>query len=470
MSAESASSADVGRGLEAARGPQTGAVRRWPGLDHGFHRAVASVAGTPEGQAVHAWQQEQYSIHAGSTFPVGIPVMVGRDMAQRTRAFVRAYHRCIETVVRESARNGDVRQVLTLPDQLRSDLDRDPHHGDHSIHLCRLDLLPTVDGGFKVLETNANCPGGLLYSGRASRAWREVLEPRGVALAEPLAHEDPLWMGRWFLDVAQRETGVLPRRVVLLREEGGNRLELGALVRIYEDLGVESWEADPRACAWSDSGECTVDGRPVGHAYLKLGIQAFLAMRDRLEPFVEALSTRRLFVQNGLGGRWIGDNKLCLAVLSDPTFQDLFSPDDQALLREHVPWSRNLSLCDGVDLQRIHARKDEYVLKSPLDTRGRGVVVGREVPDRSDWARKVEEASRDGWLVQTFCEAAEVETDFGSAETHKHDLALGAINGEVQAAFMRSSGEHRVNVARAGRMHPVFLDADRRDDSRSITA
>ncbi|NNM32524.1 MAG: hypothetical protein HKO53_05640 [Gemmatimonadetes bacterium] len=370
---------------------------------------------------------------------------------------MRAYHRCIETIVREWASDGDLRQVLTMPEPLRRELERHEESGVQRVHLCRLDLLPSLDGGFKVLETNANCPGGLLYSGRASRAWRDVLLSAGAKLPDPMAHEDPHWMGRWFLEVALKDTGAVPARVALLRKEGGNRLELAAFAAVFRELGVESWEADPAECSRSGSGGLTVGGRATAHAYLKLGIQDFLGMRGRVGPFLDAVSSGELFVQNGLGGRWVGDNKLCLAVLSDPAFQHHFARADLDELRGRIPWSRNLALCGGEVLSRIRANPGEYVLKSPLDTRGRGVIVGREVSGSADWGRRVTDAAVNGWLVQEFCEAPEVETDFGSTETHKHDLALGAINGELQGAFMRSSSELRVNVARAGRMHPVFV-------------
>ena len=38
------------------------------------------------------------------------------------------------------------------------------------------------------------------------------------------------------------------------------------------------------------------------------------------------------------------------------------------------------------------------------------------------------------------------------------NLALGAINGELSVGFVRSSGEYRVNMARSGQMHPVFME------------
>ncbi len=104
----------------------------------------------------------------------------------------------------------------------------------------------------------------------------------------------------------------------------------------------------------------------------------------------------------------------------------------------------------------MRANRDAFVLKRPLDTRGRGVVIGREVPSASEWYAAVTHARRQGWLVQEFCTSTAVEADFDSRRFHNHDVSVGAINGAVAGALLRSSDELRMNVARTGRLHPVF--------------
>ena len=83
-------------------------------------------------------------------------------------------------------------------------------------------------------------------------------------------------------------------------------------------------------------------------------------------------------------------------------------------------------------------------------------MVGRE--ERQDqWDQAVLVAAEEGWLVQEFHSTTWIERDFDSPELQRHDLALGAIDGELTTLFMHSSGELRVNMSRSGRMHPVFL-------------
>ena len=136
-----------------------------------------------------------------------------------------------------------------------------------------------------------------------------------------------------------------------------------------------------------------------------------------------------------------------------PQAQD---PADWSFLQEHIPWSRNLALLDPEQLQAVRSRPDDYVLKRPLDTRGQGVVVGRGTTPE-EWAQAVKVAQDEAWLVQGFHDTSWVERDFEGTAFNRHDIALGAINGELTTIFARSSAELRVNMARTGRMHPVYL-------------
>jgi hypothetical protein len=440
-------------------GDARGGAVHWPGFDGGFAGQVAELASSDRGIRFRERLRDEFSWGGVKPLLLGPPVSIGRDHGAQLRRFTAAYHAAIEQIVRLSRHDVDVQRVLALPEALSADLggDADPLlHGDR-VHLCRLDLFLDGDGGFQVLETNANCPGLLVYSGDACRIWRDFLSDEEIRLPAPLPNEDPEWIARWFLDVAEEATGVRPTRVPLLRAGGGNRLELPDQAERLESVGVEAFEVDPKEISLASDGTPTVFGKSFGHAYLKLGIQAFLERRSEFDALVEAIKGGRLFVQNGLRGRWVGDNKLCLAVLSDPAFEHLFEPHIRDRLADHIPWSRNIGLCERGLVEQVKSDKDAFVLKSPLDTRGKGVVMGREVAG-DEWVAAVEFAVENRWLVQEQLESTWLEADFNDPATFRHDLAIGAINGEVSFAFVRSSPELRVNVARSGRMHPVFID------------
>jgi hypothetical protein len=326
-------------------------------------------------------------------------------------------------------------------------------------------MMLSSAGGFHILEANANCPASLLYGGSAARAWRSYLTSRSVAVPEPLGHEHERWAARWFVESSLDDTGSRPDFVALLREEGGNRTELTELAGQFQLEGIETLEADPRQLTLDGRGVPSLGGRPVHHAYLKLGMREFRRMRPDLGAFVRAVRSGALFVQNGQRGRWIGDNKLCLAVLSDPQFRDLFAPGDWTLLSPHIPWSRNAALCTASEISRVRACADQYVLKRPLDTRGRGVLVGREVASNSHWTAAVDRAVRESWLVQEFRPPTQIRTGPPGDEAAFHDLSVGVVRGRVEGAFIRSSQELRTNLALSGQLHSVFISPRPEDTS-----
>jgi len=268
-------------------------------------------------------------------------------------------------------------------------------------------------------------------------------------------------MAKWFIKTATTATGQVPDLVALLRWENGSRLEFPGLAEEFAQLGVDALEADPRELTTTRGGLLSLHGRTVRHAYWKLGILELHERQQDVGAVLSAIQDRQLFVQNGLAARIIGDNKLCLAILSDRAFESLFDPQDLACIRPHIPWSRNVGLCSAAQLHDIRLNPAYYVLKRPFDSRGRGVVIGRESDDAGAWERAVDLAKGERWLVQEFCATTRLATASHHESSRHHDLALAVADGHVVGALSRSSNELRTNVGQSGRLHPVFMEERR---------
>jgi hypothetical protein len=65
---------------------------------------------------------------------------------------------------------------------------------------------------------------------------------------------------------------------------------------------------------------------------------------------------------------------------------------------------------------------------------------------------------QDGWLVQRFCTATNIENTLKTRETAPHDLSVCLVNGEIAGAFIRSSHDLKMNMSFSGRLHPVFFE------------
>ncbi|MFJ6380998.1 hypothetical protein ACIQI7_13500 [Kitasatospora sp. NPDC092039] len=423
----------------------------WPGLDAEFTERVAALAATAEGRELAG----SVVFRQGDALRVGhqgVPLRLRPGVRAELTALVAAYHRLIETIVAAYGRDRRLREVLTLPEPLRGEA---AAARDDRVHLLRLDLLPQSDGTVRILETNANCPGGLHVSGQGRAAWRPLLSRHGIDLPAPLPSEAGDWLGRWFLDTAERHTGRRPHTVAVLCPEGANRTEVPEYGEALTALGARVLHADPRELDTGPDGGAVLRGEEVRYAYAKIGMQDLARLSGEVGPYLRAVREGALFVQNGVRGRLVGDNKLCLAVLSDPAFADLFGPADHRRVRPAVPWSRNLARCDDATVRAVARDRERYVLKRPLDTRGRGVVIGRESDDAA-WREAVDRAGAEGWLVQEYLPSPRLRTA-PDGPALRHDLALGAVDGRLAAAFVRTGDGERLNVARSGCPHSVYL-------------
>ncbi|MBT8207581.1 MAG: hypothetical protein KJO18_04850 [Acidimicrobiia bacterium] len=436
--------------------PSDGATQSdgWPGFDPNISLELKASGQQSQGAQLTRELTDRISAARGLRYRIGLPIAVRSTAARELSRFAEAVHRMLERIVVLHSHDDEISRVLAVPADMSEDVCLDRLPSNARIHLCRLDLVTTAGGDFRALEANANCPAALVYSGWASAAWRAALSST-LTIPPALDHEKATWFAEWFVQAANATTGSTPGSVALLRVSGGNRTELADLERQFHELGIEAFEADPRDVSFGSSG-VTVLGRPVRHAYLKLGMQDFRHLRAELDDFVSAVRSGALFVQNGQRGRWLGDNKLCLAVLSDPAFQDRFDVADWDLVHPRIPWSRSLALCSQESVGLVRSQRQNYVLKHPLDTRGRGVVIGREVADSQAWMGAVETARAQNWLVQEFCAGTHI-TNGEDRPPYLHDLALGVVNGKIVGAFTRSSPGLKTNIALGGRLHPVFL-------------
>jgi hypothetical protein len=233
--------------------------------------------------------------------------------------------------------------------------------------------------------------------------------------------------------------------VAIFRKPGGNVLELTRMVGLLGETGWPAFITDPAARDWRYE---------VGAGYLKYGVQAVLADIGRWGPFLDRIAEGKLAIANPLPGRWIGDNKLCLAAMSDPRFGQLFGADERAAIARLIPYSRKVG--DGVEPADLAREPARWVVKGPYDTRGNSVYIGSE-HDRGAWELIVRRAAGEGWLAQEMLRPAVRE--WQGRQVHQ-DLSVVLLNGRWAGYTSRLSANLRLNVAQGGDRQLVFGHQD----------
>jgi hypothetical protein len=271
-----------------------------------------------------------------------------------------------------------------------------------------------------------------------------------------MPYENPTWMADWYIRTTPSLHGNAPKTFLLLRPEGGHRLELDEQADAFRALGSVVVEGDPRDLLFDELGNAFTSGVVFRHGYHKISFVDLEKMGAGNEGYLKAVASGRLTVQNGIASRIVGDNKLCLAVMYESSFEHLFSADDLKTVRPHLAWAANVKLLDTDEIASIENDRRKFVLKRPLDTRGRGVLIGEECSG-ADWRKGLLQAIDEGWLVMDSVEPTQLPT--ASDGPVRHDIAVALVDGVVEGGYSRSSREYKVNVAQNGRLQPLMFMA-----------
>lgn len=412
--------------------------------------ALRSLSTTSEGRRLVTQLDSTFDYALGQPVQFGPPVVPTPSAARWITTVTADLVRCLQYLVEVCRSDRSLQRHLSLPPFVLKDITSDTNKASGTVDLARIDLMLPAEEPVQAIESNANCPGGLHFAGVAAHQWRILATEAGIRLPAPLPHERPGWLADWYLSLCCMATRERPECVALLYDHATNSLEMPEFAAALRERGIRVVTGDPRSLTRDGARGVKLDGIRIKHGYLKLSMRRFAEWRPMLDPLVDAIVSGQLFVQNGLRARWIADNKLCLAVISDPQMHDLLPTKLREAVMPIVPWSRAVAGLPDSELDSIATNKDRFVLKTPYGTRGQGVTVGSAV-DASTWATALKDAVRENWLVQRNILTATLDEG-----TVRHDLSIGVAR-DVIGALARSGTSSRLNVAQGSRLHPVYL-------------
>ncbi|GAA1394564.1 hypothetical protein GCM10009639_28770 [Kitasatospora putterlickiae] len=352
---------------------------------------------------------------------------------------------CLERIVRAYPRHALLQRFLDVPPVLHRWIARHPHPESLTVDLCRLDLFGDRLGTARILEFNASSPGSLLGAGAVARFWRRTPEIGAVLdswRVPPTRFEEQDWFTAWLVahGRARGLTEQQTRHLGLFHTGGGNRDR--------HLIAAQARRGGRTAAMLHPADYAPGTGLRLGH--LK-HIPADPRPVQGWDRFCAAVTDGELVIPNVLAQRWVAENKLCLAVLSDPRFEDLFPPGHREALRSIVPWSRKLG--DGVTVGQAVAGRARLVLKAPYGYFGNTVRLGCE-HGPEDWAELVRSPRHRGWLVQE-------RVAPGTVGALTRDLCVAVLDHRVVGHFSRVSAGSVVNVARGGTLQTVLSPAAR---------
>lgn len=237
----------------------------------------------------------------------------------------------------------------------------------------------------------------------------------------------------------------------------------------FERLGVPAVVCDPRDLVF-DGRRLAAGGRPIDLVYRRVLVSDILARPDECRALVDAYAARAVCVANTFRCK-IPHKKAFFAVLTDPRWDALLEPEERAIVRAHVPWTRVLAdtrtIANGTVVELVdytRRLRDELVIKPNDEYGGAGVVLGWEATAAA-WDEAVERAIREpgAWVVQR---KIRVRREVFPCVEIPHrvvfremlvDLAPYLFRGRVGGFLTRLSAGGLANVTSGGGQVPSFV-------------
>lgn len=351
---------------------------------------------------------------------------------------------CLQQLARRYPHDQELQEFLAVPPALHRWILQWPEPELLTIDFCRLDLQGDSLGTVRVLEFNPSSPGGVISLGMVNRFWRE--SSLGAQLTEwgvPVAPFEELeWFADWLLGYGQAH-GIAEnnsRRVGVFHQRLSTKFELDQICAQLTRRGQIPVELQP-----TDIGQF----RDLRLGYLK-HVPENAREVERWDMFCSLITNGELVIPNTPAMRWVAENKLCLAALSDPRFRHLFTAQQQTALDALVPFSRKLG--DGITVARTLAERTQLVLKAPYARGGESVVVGMGTTADA-WSQLIQDPLHRGWLIQERIQPSSLPSWDG---TYFRDLVIIVRGGQVIGYGSRVNQGHLLNGSQGGVLLSVF--------------
>jgi len=172
----------------------------------------------------------------------------------------------------------------------------------------------------------------------------------------------------------------------------------------FHSLGLEARNVDPRDVEYVD-GKLMAGGYHITLIYKRVLIGELIERGGLDHPVVRAVRDGNVCMVNSFRCK-ILFKKASFAVVSDEANADLFTSEQLAAIRDHIPWTRVMedrkSTLHGQPIDLVPfviENKDRFVLKPNDDYGGKGIVLGWTV-DPPIWEQAVQQALTTPYVVQ----------------------------------------------------------------------
>jgi hypothetical protein len=337
---------------------------------------------------------------------------------------------------------------------------------------ARLDSFLTQDA-YSFVELNGESPAGIAYVDAAYTIFSEL--PVMKRFGERY-NVRPLYGRHFMLEVLLRAyteyLGREPERKPLIAiidlKDLPTQKEFELFQEYFESEGYRAIVCSPQELEF-DGRRLRCGADEIDIVYKRLLVNEYIPIMAEFPALLDAYRAGAICMVNSFRSKLI-HKKALFAVLTNERYAHLFTEEERAAIRAHVPWTRIVRAertdhyGEEIDLLEFAANsRDRLVLKPNDDYGGHGIYIGWNT-DEIGWDEALRHALSNGdYLVQERVSTAreqfpalQPDGTFEFAE-QLVDLDPLLFFGKVGSAFTRLSFTELANVSSGGGMVPTFI-------------
>ena len=311
--------------------------------------------------------------------------------------------RILVRVIEEYLEHADYRKMFGFSPELEEMILNRPSYSS-LLPVCRLDLfLNEETGEFKFCEFNADGSSAMNENAELYRTYRNTLLCRemDVRYEQEMFELFDSW-AETFLGIYRenRPDGEKPAvAIVDFLEKGSSAAEFTAFREAFERAGCSAYVAEIRDMQYEDGRLLTGEGRPVDAVYRRAVTSDILAHREEVQPFLRAVRERKVCLIGDFCTQVVHD-KVLFRILHDPRTASFLSPEDNAFIAAHVPYTAMLTK-ETADRADVRGEKEKWIIK-PRDSYGaHGIYPGR-LSSEEEWNAQLDVRADTDYILQEF--------------------------------------------------------------------
>lgn len=356
-----------------------------------------------------AWETRDWLLHSSVAYhgrcvrTLQIPKVFTHREIRQFREIVSVTYGIFQKVIRAYLQDPDYRKLFPFSPELE-ELILTPSLYDSLLPIARFDIFYNEeDGSFKFCEINTDGTSAMNEDYVLNQAIQ--LNPAHQQMKQRHRFSTFELYDSWvqtFLSIYQTYGKRKEHPHVAIADflENASITEFEEFQKRFEKAGVSCEIAEISRLSYENHRLISPTGRPIDAVYRRAVTTDVCARASEVQPFLQAVKNQDVCLIGAFRTQIIHNKWLFKLLREEPTLS-LLTPEEQAFVRRHIPFTGLLSR-ETANRDQLIREKDRWLIK-PLDSyASRGVWAGCDCTVQ-EWTRHLDESMDHNYIFQEYC-------------------------------------------------------------------